>query len=78
MLLVLALDLTTPTLLSLALDVRGGYSIYRMGVKFGEEFNWRMIRRTTKIKSAPLWVNSGRSAENNLVPVIEQMIMPFL
>ena len=52
-----------------------------MAVKFGEEFNladWRMIRRTTKIKSAPLWVNSGRSAENNLVPVSEQTIMPFL
>ena len=52
-----------------------------MAVKFGEEFNladWRMIRCTTKLKSAPFWVNSGRSAENNLGPVIEQTIMPFL
>ena len=52
-----------------------------MAIKFGEEFNladWWMIRRTTKIKSAAFWVNSGGSAENNLGPVIEQTIMPFL
>ena len=52
-----------------------------MAIKFGEEFNladWRMIRYTTKIKFATFWVNSGRSAENNHGPVIEQTIMPFL